>query len=112
MATVLRGEKKKPLTDPDEPRIDLSKMKRGRSQFADRRLELPLAELRAFAGKTQVEISKANGIPQGEVSKIENREDLDVVAIATLRKYVEACGGKLELVAQFTNGARIVIGPN
>jgi hypothetical protein len=99
---------KKPAHDPDEPRIDLSKTKRGRSRFADKRLELPLSELRASANKTQLDVSRASGIPQGEVSKIENRADLDVVAIATLRKYIHALGGELELVARFPNGARVV----
>jgi nucleotide-binding universal stress UspA family protein len=97
---------KKTVHSPD---VDLSKMKRGRSPFADKRVQLSLADLREFAGaKTQVEVSRASGIPQGEISKIENREDLDVIALATLRRYVEALGGELE-VAAVLGGRRVVI---
>ena len=38
---------------------------------------------------------------QPTVSKIERRED---VAVSTLRRYIEALGGKLRLTAQFADG--------
>ena len=38
---------------------------------------------------------------QGEISRLESREDLDEVRVATLRRYVQAVGGELELVAKF-----------
>jgi hypothetical protein len=100
---------KKKIADPDEPAFDPSKMKRGPSRHANKRLVLPLAGVRTAAAKTQNDVSKASGIPQGEISRIENRDDLDVIAIATLRRYVAALGGTLELAAQFPNGARIII---
>lgn len=100
---------KKKTVDRDEPAFDQSKMKRGPSRHAGKRLVLPLAGVRAAAAKTQNDVSKASGIPQGEISRIENRDDLEVIAISTLRRYVAALGGELELAAQFPNGARIVI---
>ncbi|MCL2778056.1 MAG: helix-turn-helix domain-containing protein [Polyangiaceae bacterium] len=91
------------------PRIVTRRGRRGPSRYADRRVELPLAELRDFAGsKTQVDVTRASGIPQPEVSKIERRPDIDVLSVATLRKYIEAIGAELELVA-IVNGKRIVI---
>jgi len=39
---------------------------------------------------------------QPEISKIERRTD---VYVSTLRRYVEAMGGKLEIVARFPDGA-------
>ncbi|MGH7284661.1 MAG: helix-turn-helix domain-containing protein [Polyangiaceae bacterium] len=103
-------KKSKPtVTDVDAPDFDVTKLKRIPNPRAGERLELPLSGVRMSANKTQVDVSKASGIPQGEVSKIENRDDLAVISIATLRKYVAALGGELDLVARFPNGARIVI---
>jgi hypothetical protein len=101
--------KRTPPSPRSRPRLAACRGRRGPSRYADRRVELPLAELRDFAGsKTQVDVSRASGIPQPEVSKIEHRPDLDVLSIATLRKYIEALGAELELVA-IVNGKRIVI---
>ena len=67
---------------------------------------LSLAELRQASNKTQVEMSEASGIAQGEVSKIEHRDDM---LMSTLRRYVEALGAKVEIVAEFPRGHRIII---
>ena len=45
--------------------------------------------------------SRESGIAQGEISKIENRDDLGPMSVAVLRRYIEALGGELELVAVF-----------
>jgi DNA-binding XRE family transcriptional regulator len=101
--------KKKHAPDTDEPHFDLSKMKRGPSRHANRRLELPLAELRTSAGKTQIDAAKASGLDQSAISRLERRETLDDLEVGTLRRYVEGVGMKLELVAVAVNGARIVV---
>ena len=59
--------------------------------------------LRKTHGKTQVDVSATMDATQGEVSRLESREDLEDVRVATLRRYVEALGGELELVAKFGN---------
>jgi hypothetical protein len=41
------------------------------------------------------------GLPQPEVSKIERRSDL---YLRTLRRFVEASGGELVLLARFPDG--------
>jgi len=60
--------------------------------------ELTLAELRKARELTQVRVADALHIKQSGVSRIENETDL---YISTLRSYVEAVGGTLELRAQF-----------
>ena len=54
-----------------------------------------LRELRQIAGKAQADIATALHIKQPSVSKIEKQADM---YLSTLRSYVEAIGGKLELV--------------
>ncbi len=94
------------LGSPDD--IDWSKARvSGRGLYAGKkRIVLSLAELRQASNKTQVEMSEASGIAQGEVSKIEHRDDM---LMSTLRRYVEALGAKVEIVAEFPRGHRIVI---
>lgn len=61
-------------------------------------LEMDLKTLREFAGKTQVELAKTSKISQAELSRAEAREDH---RLSTLRRFVEALGGELEVVAHF-----------
>jgi DNA-binding XRE family transcriptional regulator len=56
-----------------------------------------LRELRQIAGKAQEDIATALNIKQPSVSKIEKQADM---YLSTLRSYVEAVGGKLELTVQ------------
>jgi DNA-binding XRE family transcriptional regulator len=63
-------------------------------------LELSLREVREMAGKTQVDLAKEAEIAQGELSRIERRDDH---LLSTLRKYIEALGGDLEVVAVFND---------
>lgn len=53
-----------------------------------------LRELRQIAGKAQADIASALNIKQPSVSQIERQTDM---YLSTLRSYVEAVGGKLEL---------------
>jgi DNA-binding XRE family transcriptional regulator len=57
-----------------------------------------LRELRNAAGKAQADIAAALNIKQPSVSKIEKQADM---YISTLRSYIEAIGGELELVVRF-----------
>ncbi|MDE2515094.1 MAG: XRE family transcriptional regulator [Rhodospirillales bacterium] len=56
-----------------------------------------LGELRRVTGKAQAEIAARLGIRQPSVSKIEKQADM---YLSTLRSYVEAVGGALELVVR------------
>jgi len=82
----------------------------GRGLRAKRGVRLTLRALRDATGKTQVEVSKSARIDQSDVSRLERREDFDDCQIATLRRYVEALGGKLEVVAVFSD-KKITLAP-
>jgi len=56
-----------------------------------------LRELRQVAGKAQADIATALNIKQPSVSKIEKQADM---YLSTLRNYVHAIGGELELVVR------------
>lgn len=64
-----------------------------------------LAQLREAAGKTQVEVAAETEMAQSELSRFERRDDRRV---STLRRYVEALGGELEVVA-VVNGKRVLL---
>jgi DNA-binding XRE family transcriptional regulator len=64
---------------------------------------LELAALRKEIGLTQVDVASRLGVSQGNVSELEHREDL---YLSTLREYVEALGGTLELTAVFEGDRR------
>ena len=59
---------------------------------------LALREIRGSRGITQVELAEQLQVTQGNVSQTERQSD---VYLSTLRKYVEALGGHLEINAVF-----------
>jgi hypothetical protein len=59
-------------------------------------LEANLAELRQAVGVTQAEAAGKAEMTQGELSKFERRPDR---LVSTLRRYVQALGGELEVTA-------------
>jgi hypothetical protein len=61
-------------------------------------LEMELRELREASGKTQIEAAALLETTQSQLSKVERRGDH---RLSTLRKYVEALGGELEIIANF-----------
>jgi len=56
-----------------------------------------LRELRKAAGKAQADIATALRIKQPSVSKLEKQTDM---YLSTLRNYIEAIGGELDLVVR------------
>jgi len=65
-----------------------------------------LKDLRQAVERTQEELAVSLGVGQDTISRIERRSDM---LLSTLRRYVEAMGGKLELVAEFPDRPRMVI---
>lgn len=63
--------------------------------------EMPLYELRQARQLSQEQLARELHVKQANVSKIEHRTD---VYISTLRSYVEAMGGELEITAKFPQG--------
>ena len=64
--------------------------------------EMPLHELRTARQLTQETLAETLHMSQANVSRIERRTDM---YISTLRRYVEAMGGRLVITAQFADGA-------
>jgi len=65
-----------------------------------------LKDLRRAVERTQEELAASLGVGQDTVSRIERRSD---ILLSTLRRYVEAMGGELNLVARFPNRPPFVI---
>ena len=63
--------------------------------------EMPLHELRQARALSQVKLAELLKLQQPEISKIEHRTDM---YISTLRDYIRAMGGDLEIVARFPDG--------
>lgn len=79
------------LEDPDS---------RGRIDQYKRAINvsLQLGQLRADLGKTQQSLAEDLKMSQANVSRIEHEED---IYLSTLRNYIEALGGRLEIRAVF-----------
>ncbi len=76
--------------------LPIERQERIEAQYQALRQEVEsLRQLRRQAGMGQAEIAKALRIKQPSVSRIERQTDM---YISTLRGYVEAMGGTLELV--------------
>ena len=65
------------------------------------RSAMALHELRRAREMTQKAIGKTLNVNQPAVAKLERRTDMYV---SNLRAYIEAVGGKLNIVAQFPQG--------
>ncbi|NGM17544.1 helix-turn-helix domain-containing protein [Xiamenia xianingshaonis] len=62
-----------------------------------------LREARKASHMTQVQLAQAMGVSQNRVSRIESG-DLDAMSVDSLRRYVNALGGSLTLVATLPTG--------
>jgi hypothetical protein len=71
---------------------------RVRARVAVELEELTLKDLRRELSLTQVEVGRALAMTQPELSRLESRSDH---LTSTLRRYVEALGGELEVTAVF-----------
>jgi DNA-binding XRE family transcriptional regulator len=70
---------------------------RSRKRRQRKREVKSLRELRLIAGKSQADVAAELQITQPSVSKIEKQDDM---YLSTLRAYVQAIGGELELVVK------------
>jgi hypothetical protein len=68
--------------------------------------EMSLRDLRRAHRLTQARVGKALKIGQDGVSRLEQRSDL---LISTLRNYVAAMGGDLQLVARFPDRPAVAV---
>ena len=66
-----------------------------------------LAAVRRLAGKTQAQLAAKLGIKQPSVQKMEKQADLYV---STLRRFVEAAGGTVEIRISLPGNAPVALG--
>ena len=60
--------------------------------------ERSLRDMRKALGLTQEAVAGSLGMKQAQISQLENRPDF---LLSTLRNYVQALGGELDIVARF-----------
>ena len=68
--------------------------------------ELTLQDIRKAQKLTQEQMATVLNIGQDSISRLEKRSDM---MLSTMRSYIEAMGGSLELVARFPKRAPVII---
>ena len=86
-------------------RMDAKRRQRAATRAQAMLSEMPLQELRRARKLSQETLADLLGQRQSGISKIEQRTDMYV---STLRKYVEAMGGHLDIVARFPDGEVLI----
>ncbi len=66
---------------------------------------MDLADLRRALDLTQATMAEALGVGQAEVSKVEKRAD---ILVSTLRRFINAMGGELEIRAVFPDHSVVI----
>ncbi len=72
-----------------------------RAMLTEKNRAYRLAEIRKSMQISQASLAKQMGLTQGRISQIEKGELSDATSTATLRAYVEALGGHVEVIADF-----------
>jgi len=74
------------------------RLKRIEGMADDLRVEMDLAQIRSAMNLSQATLAEALHVEQPAIAKLERRTDMYV---STLRRFIEAMGGELELTARF-----------
>ncbi len=93
---ISHNDYKKNLTPEQRSKVD----ELARKLIAE---EKTLREIRKAREYSQVTLAEVLGMNQGDLSKLERRSD---AYLSTIRRYIEAMGGTLELIATFPDTAR------
>jgi ribosome-binding protein aMBF1 (putative translation factor) len=63
-----------------------------------KRRQATLAQVRQAVGLTQKQLAESLGMDQGDISRLERRQNLH---LTTLARFIEATGGRLRIVAVY-----------
>jgi transcriptional regulator with XRE-family HTH domain len=96
---ITHEDYKKKLTTAQRARVD----ELARKLIAE---EKSLREIRKAREYSQITLAEILGMAQGDLSKFERRTD---AYLSTIRRYVEAMGGTLELIATFPDTGPVKI---
>ena len=99
MLTVEDYMKRRGITDADMQ----AARERGRA-YID---AYSLREARRQSHMTQLQVAQAMGVSQNRVSQIENG-DVDAMTVSSIRRYIEALGGRLVLTAEMPDGQKLL----
>lgn len=97
------------MTTHDDYMNKLSSARRKKIQARAQELvaeECTMSELRKARAYSQVTLAEILEMRQGDLSKFERRAD---AYLSTIRRYVEAMGGRLDLIASFPNSKPVKI---
>lgn len=83
---------------PPARRARLEEARRRLDAIAREVLVVDLEELRRSCDVSQAELAERLGTQQAQISRLERRND---ALVSTLRRYVKALGGRLEICASF-----------
>lgn len=87
-------------------KVDPAVRKAARAKAVEVIAQMSLSELRKARGQSQTKLAECMNLAQPNISQIENRPD---ALVSTLREYVEALGGELEIHARFPDGQDVEI---
>src|SRR5450631_1684538 len=93
----------KQLQDKMNPAMREDNRRRVREELQ----RMALEELRSARRLTQADMAEMLDVPQSSISRIEQRADM---YLSTLRNYLHALGGVLQIQAVFPEGGTVVIG--
>jgi len=85
-----------------EAKMSVAALARSDALYRQHSAEMPLHELRQAKALSQVKLAESLHVNQAAISKMEHRTDM---YISTLRDYIRAMGGDLEIVANFPDGS-------
>jgi len=86
-------------------KMDPERQERIRKRTEERLAELPLQELRQARALSQQELAEVLGLNQATISKLERRTDM---YLSSLRRFINAMGGELEISARFPEGKVLI----
>jgi transcriptional regulator with XRE-family HTH domain len=89
-----------------QAKMDPARRSENQQRVRDELQRMALDELRSAKQLTQADMAEMLGVPQSSISRIERRADM---YLSTLRNYIHAMGGFLQIQAIFPDGGAVVI---
>jgi DNA-binding XRE family transcriptional regulator len=89
-----------------QARMDPASVTDNRRRVREELQRMALEELRIAKQATQSDMAELLAVPQSSISRIERRADM---YLSTLRNYVHAMGGVLQIQAVFPDGGTVII---
>jgi transcriptional regulator with XRE-family HTH domain len=89
-----------------QDKMDVGSRGDNEQRVRDELKRMALDELRNAKRLTQADMAEVLDVPQSSISRIEQRADM---YLSTLRNYVHAMGGALQIRAVFPDGGTVVI---